>query len=79
MNDEELLIAASTARRSAHDAPLAEIYEVNKGGKPTGERHISKHTSAWAVRSNEYVTLAEECRRRGLKQLPMDWDGNSRR
>lgn len=79
MTNGTLLTRTLEARRAAHDAPLAQIYEVNKGGKPTGQKHISQHTSAWADRSREWMDLANEVDRRGLKQPVPDWDGDSRR
>lgn len=79
LTDDELLARTKAAHQAAHDAPLAEIYEVNKGGKPTGVKHISNHVTGWADRSREWMDLANEVDRRGLQQPKMDWDGDSRR
>lgn len=79
MTDDQLLVATLAARRAAHDAPLAEIYEINKDGKPTGVKGISNHTNTYALRAAEWMALANEVDRRGLKQPVPDWDGNSRR
>lgn len=79
LSDDDLLRRTLAARRAAHDAPLARVSEVNKGGKPTGKRFISEHTDAWARSSREWMRLADEVDRRGLNQPIPDWDGNSRR
>ncbi len=79
MTDEELLKKTLEARRAAHDAPLAEVYAENQYGRPTGKLKIRDHTRAYADRANEWMALAKEVDRRGLKQPIPDWDGDSRR
>jgi hypothetical protein len=53
MSDEELLAKAAEARRAAWDAPKSDT------GNPS---------YAWARTSREWMTLANEIDRRGLKQ-----------
>jgi hypothetical protein len=79
LTDEKLLEATLAARRAMHDAPLATFATENKGGKPTGKHFLDNHTAAWADRSREWMRLAAEVDRRGLKQPIPDWDGDSRR
>jgi len=67
MTDEELVLKTKEAKKAANEAPLAEVTHVNKNGSPTGEKFITRHTSAWADRSREWIALSEECDKRGLK------------
>lgn len=68
LSDDVLLWATAEARTAAHQAPLGEVTDVNKQGKPTGERFITNHTDGWADRANDWAALSDECERRGLKQ-----------
>ena len=79
MTDEDLLNATLAARRAAHDAPFAAFSTENKNGKPTGKHFLDDHTTAWSDRSREWMKLADEVDRRGLRQPIPDWDGDSRR
>lgn len=62
LSDEELLKATAAARSAAHAAPFAEWSMDHRGHSA-----IVHHTSAWATRSNEWLALTAEVRRRGLK------------
>ena len=66
LSDDQLLAATAEARTAAHQAPLGEKTDVNKNGKPTGERFITNHTRGYADRANDWVALSDECARRGL-------------
>lgn len=66
MSDQDLILKTKAAKIAAHDAPLGEVTDINKHGKPTGERFITNHTNGYASRANEWVTLSDECARRGL-------------
>lgn len=68
LSDEALRAATADARTAAHQAPLGEKTDINKHGKPTGERFITNHTNGWAQRANDWVSLSDECERRGLTQ-----------
>jgi hypothetical protein len=63
MTDEELLAATVAARKAAHDAPFCE-YSLDK----QGHTRLLNHTYAWSERSREWIRLADEVDRRGLKQ-----------
>ena len=63
MTNENLLEAVKVARQRMHDAPLAEWSKDHKGHSA-----IVHHTSAWAYHSKEWMRLANEVDRRGLKQ-----------
>ena len=65
MTDEELLQKTSAARGAAHRSEFAE-YSMDHRGHTS----IVNHVSGWAVRGDEFVELADECSRRGLK-LPL--------
>lgn len=67
MTNEELLNRTAAARGLAHRAGFAEYSKDHKG-----HTSIIHHTSAWAVRGDEFITLANECERRGLKLPPCD-------
>ena len=61
LNDTELLQRTAQARGKAHRAPFAEWSKDH-----LGHSAIVRHTDAWTVRSDEFVTLLSECHRRGL-------------
>lgn len=61
MTDEELLLKTAVARRAAHDAPR-RLQMTADGGATVGA------SMAWADRSREWMQLASEVDRRGLKQ-----------
>lgn len=67
MTNEELLLRTSIARGLAHRAPFAEWSKDHRGHSA-----IVHHTHAWAERGDDFVKLAEECERRGLKMPPCD-------
>lgn len=67
MTDEELILKTKEAKKAAHEAPLAEITDVNKNGRPTGDKFITRHTQGYSDRANDWVKLSNECDRRGLK------------
>lgn len=67
MTDKELLEAAARALGSAHRAPFAEWSKDHKGHSA-----ITHHTQAWADRSQEFVALAAEIKRRHLSLPPCD-------
>lgn len=67
LSDADLLARTASARTAAHGALRGEVTDVNKHGKPTGERFITNHTNGWATRSNDWIALSDECSRRGLK------------
>lgn len=62
MSDSELLAATAEARRAAHQAPL-NPYRVDHDG----HRWVEPISTAWSDRANEWMRLADECDRRGLK------------
>lgn len=61
MTDEELLAKTSAARGAAHRAPLAKWSKDHRGHST-----IINHTTGFADRGNEFMMLADECRRRSL-------------
>lgn len=61
VTNEQLLQRTAAARGEAHRAPFAEWSKDHRGHSA-----IVNHTSAWATRSNEFIDLAAECKRRGL-------------
>jgi hypothetical protein len=63
MTDSELLAATAAARKAAHDAPFSEWSLDHQG-----HTRVFNHTYAWAERSREWMKLADEVDRRGLKQ-----------
>lgn len=67
MTDEELLAKTSAARGLAHRAPFAEWSKDHRGHSA-----IVNHTSAWAQCGNDFMSLMDECERRGLKMPPCD-------
>lgn len=79
MTDAELLTATSVAR-AAHRAPMA-IWSMDHQGHSS----INNHTSGYAFRGNDFMALADECEKRGLK-LPQcdcpagahDWEKTSK-
>lgn len=66
MSDKDLILKTKAARKVAHEAPLGEVTDINKHGKPTGERFITNHTNAYSHRANEWAVLSDECIRRGI-------------
>lgn len=72
--DQELLAATLQARRLMHDAPLNPYRK-----DADGHRWVQQDTQAWTVTSRQWMELATEVDRRGLKQPTPDWDGDSRR
>jgi hypothetical protein len=67
LTNDELLQKTSAARGAAHRSEFAEYSKDHRG-----HTAIVNHVSAWAVRGDEFVALAEECSRRGLKLPPCD-------
>lgn len=67
MNDQELLQRTSAARGHAHRAPFAKWSKDHRGHSA-----IVRHTSAWSDRSNEFLVLMNEVKRRGLQMPPCD-------
>jgi len=63
MTDEELLRATAIARSAAHTA-LLNPYRLDHDG----HRWVEPLSTAWADKSNEWMRLAAEVDRRGLKQ-----------
>lgn len=61
MSDEELLKATAAARRAAHEAPK-NLFRNADGSGSLG------NSTAWADQSREWMRLADEVDRRGLKQ-----------
>ena len=61
MTDEELLKATAYARLAAHEAPKNLFRNADGSGSLGNSR-------AWADRSNDWMRLADEVDRRGLKQ-----------
>lgn len=67
MTDLELLAAASKARGLAHRAPFAEWSKDHHG-----HSFVVNHTTAFADRATEFVSLATEIHSRGLVLPPCD-------
>lgn len=67
MTDQELLEKTAAARGASHRAPFAEWSKDHKQ-----HTSIVNHTHAWAVRGDEFMVLADECSKRGLKIPPCD-------
>lgn len=65
--ERALLAATSAARGEAHRAPRAEYSKDHKG-----HTSIVNHTSAWAMRGDAFVALADECAEFGLALPPCD-------
>lgn len=74
MTNEDLLKATLAARRAAHDAPL-NPYRLDHDK----HRWVEPQSTAWSDRANDWMKLADEVDRRGLKQPIPGWDGDSRR
>lgn len=62
MTDEELILKTKAAREAAHNAPL-NPYRLDADG----HRWVEQYSNAWADRGNEFLKLAAECDKRGLK------------
>lgn len=74
MTDEELLRRTIEARMAMHNTPM-NPYRLDADG----HRWVEPISKAWADTSREWMMLADEVDRRGLKQPEMMWDGDSRR
>lgn len=66
MSDQGLISKTKAAKKAAHEALLGEVTDINKHGKPTGERFITNYTNAYSNRANEWIALLNECSRRGI-------------
>jgi hypothetical protein len=62
MTDDELIAKTSAARGFAHRASFAEWSKDHRSHSA-----IVNHTHAWAERGDDFMKLADECERRGLK------------
>jgi hypothetical protein len=66
MTDEELLQATARARKAMHGVPM-NPYRLDADG----HRWVENTSTAWADRSRDWMRLADEVDRRGLKQPDM--------